>query len=179
MRIFISIDIPNEIKEKVIEIQKQLPEFKGKLTERENLHLTLKFLGEVDEEKIEEIKKRLKDIKLNKFETEINSIGFFYNVKSKFYPSKFIIWLHMSNCEELQKKIDNQLFGLFEPEKRFMGHLTIARIKTIKDKKKFLEEINKIKIPSIKFEIKSFKLKKSILTERGPMYETLEEYNLN
>jgi RNA 2',3'-cyclic 3'-phosphodiesterase len=179
MRTFISIDIPEDIKEEIINIQKQLPKFKGKETEKENLHLTLKFLGEVDERKIEEVKKRLREIKMNNFETEIDSIGFFDNRESKLYPQKLIIWLHMTNCEEIQKRIDNQLFGLFEPEKRFMAHLTIARIKNIKDKKKFIEKLNKIKISSLKFQVKNFELKKSILTEQGSIYETLERYNLN
>ncbi|MCK9595573.1 RNA 2',3'-cyclic phosphodiesterase [Candidatus Pacearchaeota archaeon] len=179
MRTFIAIDIPEEVKEKIIEIQKQLPEFKGKLTEKENLHLTLKFLGEVNEEKIERVKEELGKIKLKSFKAEIDSIGVFDNIESKNYSSKLIVWLHVKNCNELQKKIDNQFFKLFARERRFMGHLTIARIKKIKDKKKFLEEINKIKLSSMNFFVKSFELKKSVLTEQKPVYETLESYNLN
>ncbi len=172
MRIFISIDIPEEIKKEIIKIQEQLPEFKGKLTERENLHLTLKFLGEIDEKKAKEIKSRLREIKLKKFESKIDSIGIF---SEKFIR---IIWMRIINCEKLQKEIDTQLEGLFEKEKRFMGHLTVARVKYIKDKKKFMDELNKIKISSIKFMVNSFELKKSILTEKGPVYETIESYNL-
>ncbi len=173
MRTFIAIDIPEEIKKEIVKVQEQLPEFKGKLTERENLHLTLKFLGEVDEKKAEEIKLRLREIKSKKIESEIDSIGIFSEEFIK------IIWLHMANCEKLQKEIDNGLKELFEKEKRFMGHLTIARVKKIKDKKKFISELNKIKIPSMKFTINNFELKKSVLTEKGSIYETLETYNLN
>lgn len=172
MRTFIAIDIPEEIKEEIIKLQEQLPEFKGKFTERENLHLTLKFLGEVDEEKIEKIKSGLRGIKSKKFEVEIDSIGFF---SEKFIR---IIWLHITNCEKLQKEIDNSLGGLFEKEKRFMSHLTIVRVKTVRDKKNFINALNKIKIPSIKFKVSSFELKKSILTEEGPVYETVESYTL-
>jgi len=172
MRAFISIDLPKEAKEKVKEIQDKLPEFSGKKTEIENLHLTLKFLGEVDEEVIEKVKERLREIKFNSFETEIDSIGIF---SEKFIR---IVWLHLSNCDNLQKEIDNNLADLFAKENRFMSHMTIARIKNIKDKKSFLEEIRKIKFEKISFEVDRFLLKKSTLTESGPIYEVIEEYKL-
>ncbi len=169
MRTFISIEIPEKIKKEIIKIQNQLPNFNGKKTEKENLHLTLKFLGEVDEKKLDQIRKILRKIKLNSFETEIKKIGMF---------SDRIIWLGMTNCNELQKEIDNKLSGLFEIEKRFMGHLTIARIKNLEYRKQFLEKIRNIKIPPIKFVIKSFNLKKSKLGKPGPVYEDIEIYNL-
>lgn len=169
MRTFISIDIPEKIKKEIVKIQSSLPEFIGKKTEFENLHLTLKFLGEVDEKKIGEIKKRLKKIKLNSFEAEISSIGMF---------SDRIIWIGIRNCVELQKEIDEKFQDLFEKEKRFMGHLTIARIKEIKDKKKFREEVKKIKIPEMKFIVENFNLKKSKLGRLGPIYEDIEVYKL-
>ena len=172
MRIFISIDMPEEVKREIKQIQDKLLDFQGKKTEQENLHLTLKFLGEVDEKKIENVKRRLKEIKFNQLETEIDSIGVF---SEKFVK---IIWLHLTNCEESQKKIDEALFGMFEKEKRFMSHLTIARVKKLDNKKKFLEDLRKIKIPEIKFVVDNFRLKKSILEEKGPVYETLEEYEL-
>ena len=67
IRSFISINIPKKVKEKVKEVQDKLPEFIGKTTDINNLHLTLKFLGGIDEEKIEIVKERLRNIKFNKF----------------------------------------------------------------------------------------------------------------
>ncbi|MCL5018245.1 MAG: RNA 2',3'-cyclic phosphodiesterase [Candidatus Pacearchaeota archaeon] len=176
MRTFIAIDIPEEIKERIIDIQKKLPEFKGKITEKENLHLTLKFLGEVDEKKLGKIKNKLREIKINSFGTDIDSIGFFDNRRG--YRKQLIIWLHMTNCDELQKQIDSKLETLFEKEKRFMAHLTIARIKEIKNDKKFFAELNKIKIPKMNFIIEKFYLKKSVVRRPGPIYENLETYRL-
>ena len=179
MRTFISIHVPEDVKREIRKIQDQLPEFKGKKTEPENLHLTLKFLGEVDEAKIEKIKEKLKTIEFGKFETEIDLIGVFDNRTSKIYSKKLIIWLHLANCEKLQKEIDQKLEGLFEKEKRFMGHLTIARIKEVENKKEFLEELGKIEIPKIKFNVEEFYLMKSELTAKGPEYSVLESYELN
>lgn len=173
MRTFISINIPGEIKKEIKKIQNQLPEFRGKKTELQNLHLTLKFLGEIEEVKIEGIKEKLREIKIEKFATEIDEIGVF---SEKFIR---IVWLHMKDCGVLQKQIDNALKNLFEPERRFMSHLTIARIKGIKDKEGFLQDLKKIKVEKIKFKVDNFYLMKSELTAEGPNYSVLEEYNLN
>ncbi len=60
-----------------------------------------------------------------------------------------------------------------------MSHLTIARVKHIQDRRRFLEEIEKINIEKIKFMIEKFYLMKSELTSEGPRYSVLEEYNLS
>ena len=173
MRAFISVDMPEEVKEEIGRIQNKLPKFFGKKTELENLHLTLKFLGEIDEKRVEEVKKKLKEIRFEGFDAEIKEIGVF---SERFIR---IIWLYLNNCEKLQKEVDEKLKNLFEPEKRFMSHLTIARVKKIENKYKFLKELKELKIPKIKFKVENFKLKKSTLIEYGPIYETLEEYNLD
>lgn len=172
MRIFISIDVPEEVKKEIKKIQDELPKFFGKKIGAENLHLTLKFLGEVDEDKIKKVKERLKKINFSEFNAGIKWVGVF---SEKFVR---IIWLHLGNCEGLQKKIDESLADLFEKEKRFMSHLTIARVKKIEDGKEFLKRLKDMEIPKIEFVVRSFNLKKSILTGAGPVYETLENYDL-
>jgi len=181
MRAFISLDLPAEIIKEIKKIQNALPDFVGKKTESENLHLTLKFLGEVSEEKIEQIRENLKKIKFQKFETEIWSIGVFSKKVIR------IVWLHLTNCDALQKEIDDSLKGLFKPEERFMSHLTILRVKNVensprddfgKPKKEFLEKLKKIKIPKINFIVENFKLKSSTLKSEGPVYGDIEIYNL-
>jgi len=172
MRAFIAVDIPEDARKEIRKIQKELPEFRGKLTEKENLHLTLKFLGEIDESKAGEVKKILKEVKEKRFKAEVDEIGFFSEEVIR------IVWLHLSGCENLQKKIDEKLKNLFSKEKRFMSHLTIARVKSVKDKKEFLKKLGKIKIGKIAFEVSEFKLKKSTLTAEKPVYEDLMEVGL-
>lgn len=172
MRCFISINIPREVAEEIKKLQDSLPEFQGKKTELENLHLTLKFLAEIDDQKVEEVKGRLREIKFEKFESGVKGLGVF---SEKFVR---IIWLHLTNCMRLQKQVDEKLKDLFESERRFMSHLTIARVKTVKDKKKFLERLRNLKIPKIKFNVDRFCLMKSELTKQGPKYEMIEEYEL-
>jgi len=119
----------------------------------------------------------LKKIDFGCFETEVNSIGIFDNQSSRRFPRKIILGLHLSNCEKLQKEIDYRLKNFFAPEKKFMSHLIIARIKKIEDKLKFINRINKIKIPSINFKIDKFYLIKSNLSEEGAKYEIIDEYS--
>ena len=171
-RCFISIDIPEITRREIQKIQEQLPDFKGKLTEQENLHLTLKFLGEISDDEIEEIRKKLREIKSEKFSAEVDEVGVFSEDFIR------IIWLHLKGTEELQKIIDEKLTNLFSKEKRFMSHLTIARVKNLRDKKYFLNELKKIKTPSVKFEVDNFLLKKSTLMPESPVYEIIEEYRL-
>ena len=172
IRTFISINLPEDVRKEIKKIQDSLPEFEGKKTELENLHLTLKFLGEIDEEMLEKVKEGLGEVKMERFEGEIDKIGFF---SPKFIR---IIWLHLKNCNELQKKIDDALEGLFETEQRFMSHLTIARIKNIKNKQKFLGQLSRIKIEKRKFVVDKFYLLKSTLTAKGPVYSILGEFDL-
>ena len=172
MRVFIAIEIPREIKEEIVKIQKELPEFHGKLTEYENLHLTLKFLGEIDEEQVKDVEKKLGEIKIKRFNSEIDKMGFFSESFIR------IIWLHMTNCEDLQRQIDEKLRGLFPKEERFMSHLTIARVKDVRDKKEFIDKLRKIKFPKMNFAVEKFILKESILTQEKPIYKDIEVYPL-
>ncbi len=169
-RTFISIDIPKEIQKEIVKIQEKLPGFIGKKTKPENLHLTLKFLGETEEEHIYKVTEMLKEIKASKYETEAKYIGVF---SEKFIR---IIWIHLTNCNILQEKIDTALSSLFEKETRFMSHLTIARVKSVKNKKDFLEILQNIEFPKISFIVDNFRFKESILTKDGPIYKTIEEY---
>ncbi|MFH1711460.1 MAG: RNA 2',3'-cyclic phosphodiesterase [Nanoarchaeota archaeon] len=177
MRCFIALDFTRDFRDEIERVQQELEKKKGwqgKLTERENLHLTLKFLGEIEDEKVEEVQKKLREIKMPDFSCYLGNLGVFTPSLIK------IVWVHIIGKEvlELQKKIDEKLKDLFEPEKRFMSHLTIARVKFVKDKKILLGELGKIKTQNLKFPVREFYLMKSELTEKGPIYEELEKFSL-
>lgn len=172
MRLFISINFPEEVKKEILKIQSLLPEFEGKKIEKENLHLTLKFLGEVDENFLNEIKNALGTIEFPEFEASLGTLGLFHEREIR------ILWAGVSGCERLQKEVDASLKMLFKKEERFMGHLTIARVKKIRDKKFFLREFKKILFPKISFRIKDFYLMESRLTAKGPTYLIIKKYPL-
>ncbi|MEK6843967.1 MAG: RNA 2',3'-cyclic phosphodiesterase [Nanoarchaeota archaeon] len=178
-RVFIAIDFPSEVIEEVARIQEILRKlnFTGKVSELENLHLTFKFLGEVDLEKLEEVKNKLKNIKFDSFDARLENIGTF-----SFRGNPRIVWIKVKGkgIFELQKKIDEMMGELgFKLEERFMGHMTIARIKYVKDKEKFKKYVGEIGLKDIRFKIKNFNLKESELKMMGPIYTDLEIYELD
>ena len=111
-RVFLGIPISEEIKNKVKEIGKELNSVEGgfKVVKPENLHLTLKFLGEVEEKKIEKIKEIVSSLDLgNKFKVKVRKIGAFPN-----HDYVKVIWFGLEDDEEiftLHKKIDFMIPG--------------------------------------------------------------------
>ncbi|HHI03979.1 MAG TPA: RNA 2',3'-cyclic phosphodiesterase, partial [Candidatus Woesearchaeota archaeon] len=107
MRTFIAIEMPKEIKEILLEAQKQINTEKAKIRPAKAFHLTLKFLGEVEEKKIEDIKSALKEIKFEKFSTALTEIGVFPNES---YIR--VVWAGLNDSENkitnLQKEIDSK-----------------------------------------------------------------------
>lgn len=175
IRCFIALDLSREAINYIKEAQKIIEKqnlFIGKFTEPENLHLTLKFLGEIPEEKVEEAKKRLKEVKFPVFEAELGEVGIF---SKKFIK---IIWIKLENCNKLQNGIDKALKEMFGLENRFMSHITLTRVKSVRDRKALVGYIKSMKTKKIKFKVDKFFLKKSTLKPEGPVYEDLGEYKL-
>jgi len=178
VRCFICIELSREAIDYIEEVQQLLKKknlFYGKFTEPENLHLTLKFIGEISEEKVEEVKKKLSEIEFKDFEASLGEVGVFINK----YNS--ILWMKLNGKRiwDLQEAIDEELLDLdFKKEERFMSHITIARMKKIQNKKEFLEYVKNIKTKKVKFQVKEFILKKSELKREGPSYTNIEEYSL-
>ena len=173
MRCFIGIDLPIEVIIEIQRIQKKLePNFIGRLTSSENLHLTLKFLGEIEEDVINDVKKRLSSITHPAFELTLKDVGVF---SQKFIK---IIWVKVSDVP-LQSLVDNCLKNIFKLENRFMGHITIARVRNLADKKSFLQLINATRVSEESFMVKDFYLKESILTPDGPIYKDIVRYKLS
>ncbi len=178
MRIYIAINPPEKIKKEIKRVQDKLPEFVGK-KESGKLHLTLKFLGEIDKSTLKGVKERMAKIRLEKFEAEIGKIGYFDNRKSKAHSKKFIVWLHLKNCEKLQELVDDALSDLFEKERRFMGHITIARVKEVKNKEEFLKNVLSIETPKSKFIVDKFFIINSELESTESAHSIVEEFPLS
>ncbi|MEK6831014.1 MAG: RNA 2',3'-cyclic phosphodiesterase [Nanoarchaeota archaeon] len=175
-RCFIATELPLEIIEEIKKIQKLIETkhlFKGKSTKTDNLHLTLKFLGHIDESKVDQVRQKLREIDFERFEGELGDIGVFSKNNIR------IIWIEIiGGVFELQKSIDEKLSNLFNLENRFMSHITIARVKQVNDKRKLIENLENMRYKKIKFSIDSFYLMESELRPRGPIYKKIEKYRL-
>lgn len=169
MRLFIAIDF-NGLKDYFIGLQKLLPK-NARLSLTKSFHLTLKFLGEVQPDRTEAIIGILKGIKFENFQVTVDSIGIF---PTENYIR--VVWIGISPesmVSELQKKIDESLKSMFKKEKDFKAHITLARVKYPEDKKDFVDRLRKIIVENKKIEIKDFRLVKSALTPKSPVYEDL------
>ena len=180
MRTFIAIDLPKEIKEKIAELEKDFTkcDLAFKWVKPENIHLTLKFLGNIDEEQIIKIKQAIAMVsgKFASFEVSFDSFGFFPNERK---PRVFFI---STTPEELLKniavKLEEELEALgFEKENRFKSHITLARIKNPKNIACLKEKIKNIRLDK-KFPINEITLYKSTLTKEGPVYKEIFKSNL-
>ena len=173
MRCFIAIDIPFEKEFK--EYQEEIKELGGFSFPKDQLHLTLKFLGEVNEDKIEKIKEQLNKINFKPFKARLGDLGVFPDKKHI-----NVIWISLipeEKIKDLQENVEDVLEQFFEREKKeFKAHITLARVKFVKDKEKLLESLKK-KIEG-EFVIDKFKLIKSELTPKGAIYTLLGEYNV-
>src|SRR3990170_3019008 len=110
MRCFIAIDIPEEIKAKIIKIQEKFKDFDIKFVEKDNFHFNLKFLGEISEDSIGKINEKIKNVAKNiePFEMKIAGLGVF---PSKTYIR--VIWIGVKEGHQmlmaLSELIENSL----------------------------------------------------------------------
>jgi len=182
MRCFIAIPIPGNIHSQLSKIQSQLKETDAdvKWVGIDNIHLTLKFLGEVDEQKIKAISEKLKEIadKHTCFQTRAEKAGAFPTLSN---PK--VVWIGLNKNEEkinnLQKEIEGSLhsFGFEKETRLFHPHLTLGRVRSKKNIQKLTEEIKTLSsFQSDCFTADKIVLFKSILKPQGAEYTTLDEF---
>ena len=180
MRCFVAIELPEDVRKEIHRISDKLKTSKlvnGSFVNKKNLHLTLKFIGELSEEQIELVKKNLSEIILAKFNCSTGKTGTF---PSEDYVK--VVWLELiaDGIMHLKGLVDNKLnaTGIKTDDKEFSSHITFARIRGVKDKPKLLEFLPGLGIKKMNFPIEKFLLIKSELTREGPIYRTIEEFKL-
>ncbi len=176
MRCFIAIDIDDNLRKKVINLQDELKGLNTTLTKEENFHFTLKFLDDIDDNDIDYTKNILENIcsKTKPFKIKIEGVGVFPN-------EKFIrvIWIGAPLLEPFMKVVYNDVkIGKkdFDPH----PHLTLARNATNDNTKEILKFLAKHKDIDIgEMTVKEVKLKKSTLAgSKGAVYEDLYVFKL-
>jgi 2'-5' RNA ligase len=181
MRTFIAIDFPEPVRDALAQAAAHL-KYSGadvKWIGKENIHLTLKFLGEVDDKKLEAIKTTLDSIasQTKVFEATVKDLGAFPKIE---FPR--VIWAGIdkgaAELRDLAGKIDQELSKLgFEKESRpFAAHLTIGRVRSPKNKEALKTKMTACKLPELPpHHIASVILYKSTLTPKGSIYTILHE----
>ena len=182
-RLFVAVKIPpdKQFLRFYNQLKKALQQDKVKWVEEENIHFTLKFIGETPAYQVEDVIDALQEARLGimPFDLIIENLGIF---GSSYNPR--VIWLGIREEAQIFNLAENiftelEGIGLERDRQNFVPHLTIGRIKFLHDKNRFQELIDKHKPGLLQtIRVEEFYLIESFLEPTGPIYETLEVFNL-
>ncbi len=180
VRCFISVDIEDQsILDALEEAQRRLRGTGAdlKCVERGNIHITVRFLGDVREGLVAELQRLVSDTAFNPFRVEFRGLGAFPSLRR---PR--VVWAGISDgVEELAaifRRLEPELVGMgFRPEGRgFSPHITLARVRSGRNRDRLVEEVMAHADDVFgEMEVRHIRLKKSVLTPGGPIYSTLAE----
>lgn len=174
------MELDSGFKEKIRELQDKFSDFDMKYVKPELVHITLKFLGDVDESRIPFISEALGSILCEPFEAKVGGLGAFPKP-----ANPRVIWLGATgNFEALYENIEDLLkpFKFEKDSREFLAHATLARVRFLKkdEVNAFISTLEKFKDIEIgSMWVNKVLLKKSTLTPEGPIYETLQTVYLD
>ncbi|WP_295112249.1 RNA 2',3'-cyclic phosphodiesterase [uncultured Methanobrevibacter sp.] len=182
IRAFLAIDLDEDLKPKINKIIKNFKEIDAniKYVDLANLHLTLKFFGDIDVDGIDLLSRKISDVVsgFDSFNIKIMGCGAFPN-KNHIK----VIWVGLEGdkvLKDLHDKLDVEFKKLgFEADKKFSSHLTIGRMKSAKNKNEVKSQIESLENFEIgEMTVDRIILKKSTLKPSGPIYEDIKVFEL-
>ncbi|MFP4193834.1 MAG: RNA 2',3'-cyclic phosphodiesterase [Desulfosalsimonas sp.] len=185
IRAFIAVALPGHVTGALSGLQEQLKNFgiRMKYTDPENIHLTLKFLGDIRAGDAMAIGEQLTEAAagFSPMELFAKGLGVFPGIRR---PR--VVWAGVAGqteiLEHLQQSVEDAMAGLgFEREnRRFAGHLTLGRFKGKSDSALLADAIRKYgDFASDPFTAGSLELFESTLTPGGPVYRKLSDHSLS
>lgn len=182
MRLFIAIDLDEKTRSNIAKVINELKsrDFDVKWVNPDNIHLTLKFLGEVREDQIKDLEERISNVLkgMKRFKASISELGYFGSPR---YIK--VIWLDVvegrENLIELSKLFNRELSYIRKEEHKPSPHLTIGRVRTGRNRDELLMEIERFKHVKIgEVNVNEIKLKMSVLGAEGPVYSDVKVFDL-
>ena len=178
LRCFVAVDIENPgVIDAFVRFQGGLLDTGAdlKCVERENIHLTMRFLGDVREDLVDDLKGLIEGIRFERFQSEFRGVGAFPNLRR---PS--VIWVGITRGVEELEGIFNGLegglvkLGFRRDGRGFSPHITLARVRSGRNRDRLVEYVSNSADEAFgEFDVKQITLKKSVLTPKGPIYSTL------
>ncbi|HDR74300.1 MAG TPA: RNA 2',3'-cyclic phosphodiesterase [Methanoculleus sp.] len=174
-RVFVAIDLPDAIRERIAKTQTVLAQSGARLTfvAPRNMHITLKFIGEVDDETLNEIRTALEGVSADPFEIAVRGVG------ANNLRRPRVVWSNIEDAGKtggLNSAIEDALAPLgIEREKRaYTAHITIARVRQFDPS--LLGAMEQVAATDFgSFRADRHVLKRSTLTKQGPIYEDIME----
>ena len=180
IRSFIAFDIDSEsVIRQLSEVQKALVNAGAdlKIVQPQNIHVTMRFLGNISPNMIDSIHEEMEKVSFAPFEIELRGLGAFPTLR---YAR--VVWVGIKKgAEELEGIFDQlephlQRLGFKPDSKGFSPHLTIARVKSGRNKAELIRTIQEFENHQFGIiKANCLRLKKSVLTPKGPIYSTLKE----
>ncbi|QCO02750.1 RNA 2',3'-cyclic phosphodiesterase [Azospirillum argentinense] len=176
IRLFVALDFPEDVRLRLAGLGGGVPG--ARWTDADNLHLTLRFIGEVPEDQAAEIDELLAQIAAPAFDLVLDGVGVYGSGRNA-----RVLWAGVERSDalsHLQSKVESALVrcGLPAEERKFSPHVTLARLKDApKDRiGRFVEERGMFRAGPIRVE--HFTLYRSHLGKGAAVYEALSEYGL-
>ncbi|WP_135823456.1 RNA 2',3'-cyclic phosphodiesterase [Halorussus ruber] len=184
MRLFVSIDLPDEFADAVEAVQDEFADASGlSFTDPGQAHVTLKFLGDVSRGELPRVKNAVRravdSAEVEPFEATYEGLGVFPDIG---YIQ--VLWLGVGNGGEemttLHEAIESEVTKLgFDPEDHdFTPHVTLARMEHAGGKELVQENVEELSPTVGTTEVTEIRLTESELTDEGPEYSTVESFAL-
>jgi RNA 2',3'-cyclic 3'-phosphodiesterase len=167
-RLFVAIELPKEVKDPLTGFPREVP--LAKWVGREELHLTLRFIGEVDDRTCSTIKSALSRITFSPFMLTLCGVGHF---PPRSHPR--VLWVGMEPSDpllRLQHEIELALVdvGIPPEERPFSPHITLARLRDTAPAVVAEFERRHKDLACTPFEVTEFILFSSVLTPHGAIH---------
>lgn len=179
MRLFIAVDLPDEVLTHLETVQNELQRqrvFLGKYIPRENMHITLQFLGDVSSADLAKLQARLASVVFSSMIVRLGVLDMF-----EYGQQGTILFAHYT-CPDLERLAAHLAVLLadyrYPDQPSFIAHTTLARVKKVDDDERLLDTINSIEMPHFSFAVTAFVLKESIPGLHGKEYKELSRYSL-
>lgn len=171
IRLFTALSIPDDVKEELYGLRDSL--FGAKWVSKENMHLTLQFIGEVSEQKYHQIKEDLEDIQMTSFELKLGAVSRF---------AEKVLYTTVGESQDLldlQSMVKEKIeLTTAVEKKKYVPHVTLARLRdtSFNAIASVIDKHHDYK--SRDFSVQSFGLYSSKLSKSGPIYSLESEYEL-
>ncbi|MDQ2050855.1 RNA 2',3'-cyclic phosphodiesterase [Natronolimnohabitans sp. A-GB9] len=184
MRLFVSVDLSDDLTDAVDDLQEEFTDASGlNFTDPEQAHVTLKFLGDVDETRLPDLERELEaaieDADVDPFPVRFGGLGVFPSLD---YIS--VIWFGTETGGEkltrLHEAVEERTtaMGFEEESHEFTPHVTLARMEHAGGKD-LVQELVQEREPTIgEMTVEEVQLTESVLTDAGPLYSTVESFSL-
>ena len=174
-RLFAAVELPDALRSQLAELKKDFPGLRWMVPE--NMHITLRFIGEVDGQKSDKAQSALREVRLAPFSLHVQGLGLFE------MRHQSVLWAGVQTSAsllELKRQVDGVLawgIGLDVERGRFTPHITLSRIRTGVSAA-LREQIECCRYTGKSFVAESFTLFHSVLSFAGAAHSPLERYPL-